>query len=788
MLAAGVWTAVILWAARRAAPKPPEVVDAEWQKAQQRAAQKRARRPLDTELPALVPASQSKQPTPAPAPSQPAKASHPDPTPVVRFSVTIGERAVTEVAGLYEPARRTALGMTWHPFGAPARVGPVVIGNGGFYSCTGRGLCTGAIDEGLPVPLKAAPDWQAFDVGYWPKYNDLSPPQRLAYVSFLNSKRRAKHVGQAYVWLYLYNLEYRLLIEPVDVVTDDEFETLVAEVDAIRQVYFELSAIRRYLPNLIAAARARRGVATADADPPQPLALAWDANIAMNAAKAFLTGQPITPQWALQIAILNRPLPRSHLDAVEPELRSLFALRYDLLTERQKSPKLGRSRRTIHYRRAMDGGAMEIQTPLPDVERQRAPFTPWIAVLDECLTELEPLRKARTSKTAGPLAALATFPHALVGISRLPADLATARDSLLQRCAAGPAALAWNELVRIMGKPDTEAKKREAVHAAQALGLVGLGFEPDPRFGTGAPTTGGEVVVFYSGTTPHLAPSPAFSGALLMVQCALQVSAVDGVSDDEMAATLALVSRDLDLPPVEIARLQAHLVLMSRDGATQRRAIAQLKTLPESQRHSIARAMVAIAGADGNVDAAEVRVLERLYATVGLPSEMLHHDIHTVLAGAGTSTAPATSTPTPVVTGSNAASSLPTATVRSARLDEEVIARKLAETARVHSLLATVFVEEAPESEPTVGAEHHADVRLELARMLAAAAPAMDRTAWEALCAAHQLLPDAALESVNELAVEMCGDPLAEGDDPIEINTWAAGEMGLASAPQEEEA
>jgi len=705
--------------------------------------------------------------------------------PEAKVAITVKADAPSADAVRYTAVKTTTGAMQWHPFGTAVRIAKGSISNGGFYSCQGVGPCTGAVDETLPIPAKAKPDWQAANVGYWPTYHQLTPHQRLAYLGYLSSSRRAKHIGQTYLWLYVYNLEYRLLVESTDSVPDAEFEVLIAELDALRQNYADLSAVRRYLPNMIAAARARRGVLVESGTPPLPMALTWDADIAMRAGLTFLAQQPISPEWALQIAILNRPIPRSHLDTIASELSVLFALRYAQLSDRGKLPKLGRSRLTIHYKRAMDGRSMEIRTAVPDIERLRAPFTPWIAVLDECLAELEPLRKARSSKAASPLAALAAYPHALASLGRLSEELAAARDALWQRCKSGPQVLPWSELVLSMGKPGVEAKKREVMHAAQALGAIGLGLEPDPRFGTGTPASTAEVVVFHLGASPSSAPSDAFSGALLLVQCALHVASSDGVSEQEKDATLALLARDLDLPPAEVARLEAHITLMSRDSAPQRRAINQLKTLPENERHRIARGMVSIAGADGHVDAAEVRLLERLYSAVGLPSEMLHHDIHTVLAGAGVSSSQATLAPA----SSETTGSIPRAVTAAPTtgLDEEVIARKLAETARVHSLLSTVFVEEAPEPEPVVGAEQDADVRLELARMLAAAAPSMDRISWEALCADRELLPDAALESVNELAVEMCGEPLADGDDPIEINIWAAGEMGLA-APQEEEA
>jgi hypothetical protein len=38
-------------------------------------------------------------------------------------------------------------------------------------------------------------------------------------------------------------------------------------------------------------------------------------------------------------------------------------------------------------------------------------------------------------------------------------------------------------------------------------------------------------------------------------------------------------------------------------------------------------------------------------------------------------------------------------------------------------------------------------------------------------------LLDGALDRINEAALDVCGEPLIEGDDPLETNDYAAGEL-----------
>jgi hypothetical protein len=58
----------------------------------------------------------------------------------------------------------------------------------------------------------------------------------------------------------------------------------------------------------------------------------------------------------------------------------------------------------------------------------------------------------------------------------------------------------------------------------------------------------------------------------------------------------------------------------------------------------------------------------------------------------------------------------------------------------------------------------------------------MTRQVWtradvEDLAATRGLLPDGALDAINEAALDLSGEPLCEGADPILINSYALEEM-----------
>jgi hypothetical protein len=113
-------------------------------------------------------------------------------------------------------------------------------------------------------------------------------------------------------------------------------------------------------------------------------------------------------------------------------------------------------------------------------------------------------------------------------------------------------------------------------------------------------------------------------------------------------------------------------------------------------------------------------------------------------------------------------------------LDAGVLAAKLAESARVDALLGPLFDDgepapylPAPAVAPVAGLDgRHSG----LVRALPAAGP-LSRGRFETLAAAWRLLPDGALDRVNEAAYETAGEPLLDGDDPIVVNRRLLGEL-----------
>ncbi|MDI1288868.1 MAG: tellurite resistance TerB C-terminal domain-containing protein, partial [bacterium] len=125
----------------------------------------------------------------------------------------------------------------------------------------------------------------------------------------------------------------------------------------------------------------------------------------------------------------------------------------------------------------------------------------------------------------------------------------------------------------------------------------------------------------------------------------------------------------------------------------------------------------------------------------------------------------------------------PTAGPQPIKLDHAAIAAKLAETAEVSVLLANIFAEDRPAvlvpAENAIAADLVAGLDAPHSRLLRALGgqPTWTRADFEALCSSEGLLPDGAVDTLNELAYEVVGDPLIDEIDLVVVDQRVAQEM-----------
>jgi hypothetical protein len=195
--------------------------------------------------------------------------------------------------------------------------------------------------------------------------------------------------------------------------------------------------------------------------------------------------------------------------------------------------------------------------------------------------------------------------------------------------------------------------------------------------------------------------------------------------------------------------------------------------------------LVAVAGSDGHVSPGEIKVLTKVYKLLGFNPETAYRDVH----AASASTVPPAIEPVIVVEPTGPPSSgfaippPPAQRSGAVNLDPARIAKTVAGTAAVTAILSKIFVDDTPKV-PAASAEKNEQHSVDgLDSLHAAFLRALsERASWprsevEQLTARLGLLPDGAIEKVNEVAFEKCGEPLCDGDNPIMISASVLKEL-----------
>ena len=343
----------------------------------------------------------------------------------------------------------------------------------------------------------------------------------------------------------------------------------------------------------------------------------------------------------------------------------------------------------------------------------------------------------------------------------------------------------------------TKLTKRDAVSLMSLLSKLGVGVEPDVRFGAPVPKPGSNAVLFRLPDRAAASPSSGYTAAMSLVHLTAVVAAADGtISPEEQQHLSEHVERSCGLALDERVRLEAHLAYLGSGRLGMAGMKRKVEALRSGDRAAVGAFLVGIAGADGIITPEEIITLTKVFGYLGLDDSDVYRQIHAVGIGDG---GPVTvreaeettrwSIPRPAEDTPRVSSPM--------NLDPEKVAARLAETAHVTALLTEIFADDdAPSG---VGAGTDAETRLMEASgsepdgtpagrprvvgldgphsalaMTIAEHSEWTRTDLEDIAGSLGLpLLDGALDVINEAALDACDEPLIEGDDPLDVNPYA---------------
>lgn len=674
----------------------------------------------------------------------------------------------------------------WIAHGGSARVhgfdtGDLVYVGSRLERLAGGGVEPSLIDPELPVDPSSVNTGGA-GVPYWPSYSGLSPASRRAFLEWLAGGRSDRNAYIGYVFIFFYGLERRVYENLTGAGSGaDELLAIAGEVARLIGIYAStsgsFSSYASALLDFVGSIEPRARATHAEAR----FGYGVSRELKLTLGELSLAGKPIPAEYALRwlrsMRAMNTPATRC---AAEFEL--LFHIRYAKRFGDGMIVKPNKTFVDLTYRPASAGLAAVStkQRGIPDLTVLERPLRELLEIATDCSSALDAFSRflGKPGNERGSFAALALLPDDL--IEATPSAGASALGSLVRSRLdpTGLAHLAAAELLQFVriAKPG-KVSKAESLQVAHALEKLGYGIEPDVRLGGPPYDVDGRAVIFRRLPDCPSVASEVYAAATLLVRLAAMVSGADDVvSASERDLIEHYIYNHLQLTPGERQRLAAHLSWVLEADLGFSGLKRRLELLPQDGRDAIGELLVGIAAADGQVDAREIAMLEKLYELLSIPAASLYRDIHAAVAQ--------DDQPVPVEAQTTpAAFAIPRkpGPVATPVVNMDQVRLKIAETREVSTLLSSIFAEEEDlrpvvvrEEANTIGSldAAHSEFLRRLAR----------RESWrrdevEQLAAELSLLTDGALERINDYAYAAADEPVWEDEDPVTINSKVAMEL-----------
>ncbi|MBB5789564.1 TerB N-terminal domain-containing protein [Jiangella mangrovi] len=668
------------------------------------------------------------------------------------------------------------------------------------------------IDPTLKVAVRNVDTFGA-TMGYWPSYHKISPEARAGYLIWLAGGRRDPHAYIGFVFLFFYGLERRALVDiPADERLKIELPLLRAEVQRLLGIYGGNNSFRGYATKFLDVLdlQLAQGGSNAASPPPLDPERHWVPPLSLMAEVGRLAsaGRPVPAEWALAWAWYHPEIHlRTSATRCTKEFTALFTSRYRAAHGDGIRVRPGKSRIQFDYYAASAGlGSAQVSMDAPDVFAQAAPRKHLESLVESVSADLDAYSRflGRNPSGGSSLAAAALLPDDLRG-AQSPEVVALIQWGT-RLAESGIATTGADVLSRWPSKASDRLAKPETVALARLLGRHGLGIEPDVRLGGPAILAAAKVILFETGgEAPPQSATPAYASAATLLHLATAVASADGhVSPSEQQHLVDHLERALELTAGERLRLQAHLRWLTAAGVKLTGLSKRVEALSQPQRTSVADLLVTVAAADGAISPEEITSLTKIFKLLGLDPADVHSSLHAHLAGGRQ---PPASRPVtvreagapdpgyPVASPGRVGADAPSAAFS---LDAEAIQAKFAETAAVGALLADIFSDDEPVHTMALSPEVAGGPTSAGAPGDSAAAPipgldaahsgflrtVLTRSSWsraeiEELAEEGHLMPDGVLDTINEFALDIAGEPLLEEDqlDMFTVNDYARQEL-----------
>ena len=673
----------------------------------------------------------------------------------------------------------------WVPKGKTVKVAGVELSHGMIYVGSKlRSQKYGGIDNCLINPkLKVAAHSGIYDVdtiGYWPSYEGLSPKARRKYLMWLEGGAKDPDANIGFVFLYFYGLERRLFLDK----SLDEAESILLEMRRLQQIYSDNHSLQRYIENALSFATIFDPVSTLIPILEIPKKPSWELpmNVALYLGNKLKAGELLTNDDAL-LWFLNHPEKhlRTPAKRLEDEFISLVKAKLDEAQPNGPKVRMPKGKFDPEYSSCSSTFSTKFKKytkGIPNISNIKAPVNVVQKLADEAMDELDKLSRllGRNPEAKGTFKALSLLPPQLIsefGGTRLNEVKVWISDRLNNKYGV----FTFQEFIKkttdLDGKKVTKSIHRDVYAFVNSLGwnMVPTPYE---TIGTLKPESKFLLIRADIKNSPEQKPSDEYLLAFLKISLGAYIAHADDRLLEVEVEVLVQKAKSLTHLTVEernrLFDVISWLAIQTTDfGAINRK----IKSVGNIEKKALAELAIAVAVADGKIEPGEVRALETVYQTLGFDKKDLYSGLH-----AFGSSNPQFNKKASLIDGKLATS--PEEISKGVELDMERVKNTLADTQKASTLLASIFEDEEPEALEVDVTEEEIDaggnqrfrgldfVHAQLLTEL------LGRSKWLRddfirLAESLNLLPDGAMEVINEWAFEKFDEPILEDGEPIEV-------------------
>jgi len=662
----------------------------------------------------------------------------------------------------------------------------------GLPNLRGYGPEPALIDPAYKID-KNNPDREGQNMNYWPSYDQSHPASRAAFLEWLSTGRKEPNAYIGYVFLYFYGLERRALADAkTSIAAKAEINTILAEAKRLLAIYGGNRSFRGYCCSFIDLIQTSGATERLYKNPPSYTLPSYEipSSIKVGLGQMAADGMLLPPQWALAWVLTDPMTPRrTPVHRCREEFGKLFCLKFAEKYGEGSKLKLNKTKLKSSYRPASPtfNGAIEI--PLDgifDVTVLKEPINTLRIIADLCSNELDTYSRylGRKNSDKDSIEATVLLPQALLDMHDGKEYRNLSAWLQEQALTELPVKVSFSQLLQHVPSIVRDSfGKREATAIAQVFSRLGVGMEPDPRFGSFIPKADQDIILFELSGTASNSPSAGYASATVVLHLASAVACANGSIDPSEERHLQEhLETWLHLTSDEKIRLRAHTHWLLSSFPGMNGVKKRLEVLNREQRESLGRFLVGVAQADGYIDPLEMKILTKIYEMLGLDSNSLYSHAHSAAIEPVTIQVPDFSKPQ-----GYAIPAPPPKPSDGISLDMSSVEAKLAETVAVSAILHNIFTEDEPTtphdapSEPTssdiaiagLDPESFAFMQVLASKLMWA------RQELEQLASEHNLMLDGTLDSINDASFDHFGGPFFEGDDPIEIDAEFAKEIAV---------